>query len=247
MPTDPSTLALLCALVLFAAVLYSSVGHAGASAYLAAMSLFGVPPGQMKPAALVMNILVALVGTWRFTTARLVPWRLLAPLAAASVPAAFAGGLVELPLRAHRLLLGAVLLFAAVRLVLPDRPGAHRLPPPAPWLVLIGAGFGFVAGLTGVGGGIFLSPLFILAGWADPRTTAGASVVFILVNSIAGLAGYLLGNHAIPAATGLLAAVAVAGGLYGSWLGSRRLAPLTLRRLLSGVLVIAGLKLLLTV
>ena len=202
MPTDPATLALLCALVLFAAVLYSSVGHAGASAYLAAMSLFGVPPGQMKPAALVMNILVALVGTWRFTSARL---------------------------------------------VLPDRPGARRPPPAAPWLVLIGAGFGFVAGLTGVGGGIFLSPLFILAGWADPRTTAGASVVFILVNSIAGLAGYLLGNNAIPPATGLLAAVAVAGGLYGSWLGSRRLAPLTLRRLLSGVLIIAGLKLLLTV
>lgn len=245
MPDDPRALALFAVLVAVAAVLYASVGHGGASAYLAAMVLFGVPAAVMKPAALVMNLGVAGAGTLRFASAGLVPWRLLIPLCAGSVPAAYAGGLIQLPTRSHRLLLGAVLLFAAARLAMKARSGDLRPPPPFPWLVAIGLLFGFVAGLTGVGGGIFLSPLLILARWEEPRRTAGASAVFILVNSAAGLAGHLAGGGVVPAAAAPLTAIALVGGLFGSWLGAKRLVPLTLRRVLAVVLVIAGAKLLL--
>jgi uncharacterized protein len=244
MPDEPRALAALVGLVAVAAVLYASVGHGGASAYLAAMALFGVPPAIMKPAALVMNLAVAGMGTLRFASASLVPWRLLLPLCAGSVPAAYAGGLIQIPTHAHRLLLGAVLLFAAVRLAMRSRTAELRPPPGAPVLVVIGIVFGFVAGLTGVGGGIFLSPLLILAQWEDPRRTAGASAVFILANSAAGLAGHLAAGGVVPAVAAPLTAVALAGGLLGSWLGAKRLVPLTLRRLLAVVLVVAGVKLL---
>lgn len=244
MPTDTGSLLLLGTLVFFSAVLYSSVGHGGASAYLAVMALFGIPPQVMKPAALVMNLGVAGAGTIRFSSASLVPWRLLLPLCAGSVPAAYAGGLIELPTRPHRLLLGAVLLAAAVRLAMRFRADGLRRPPPALALAAIGVGFGLVAGLTGVGGGIFLSPLLILARWEDPRRTAGASAFFILANSAAGLAGHLVGGGSVPAAAAPLTAVALAGGLLGSWLGARRLVPVTLRRILAAVLVVAGAKLL---
>lgn len=246
MPEQPGSIVLLALLILVSAVLYSSVGHGGASAYLAAMTLFGIAAEVTKPAALVMNLGVAGVGTARFAAARLVPWKLLLPFLAGSVPTAFLGGLVPLPTRAHRIVLGIVLLFAAVRLALPNLHGERRAPPAAPLLVAIGAVFGFVAGLTGVGGGIFLSPLLILARWEEPRRAAGAAAVFILANSASGLAGHVLAGRAIPAVALPLAAVALVGGIYGSWLGARRLLPLTLRRVLAVVLVVAGGKLLLT-
>ena len=232
--------------MLAAAVLYSSVGHAGASAYLAAMGLFGVAPAAMRPAALAMNIVVAAVGTWRFASAGAVPGGLLLPLCAASVPAAFVGGAIRLPASVYAPLLALTLLVGAWRLWSRLEHGDLRPAPPARTLLVIGAGFGLLAGLTGIGGGIFLSPTLILAGWETPRRTAGASVVFILVNSIAGILGHLSTAGQVPPGTALLAAVALAGGLYGSWLGARRLPPLALRRLLAAVLVIAGTKLLLS-
>src|SRR5438552_1615300 len=239
-------LAALAALVLAAAVLYSSVGHAGASAYLAAMGLFGVAPAAMRPAALVMNVVVATAGTWRFASAGVVPWRLLTPLCAASVPAAFVGGAVQLPARVYAPLLALTLVFGAWRLWAQLERADLRPAPGARVLLAVGAGFGLLAGLTGIGGGIFLSPTLILAGWETPRRTAGASVTFILANSIAGLLGHLSTAGRVPPGTALLAAVALAGGLWGSWLGAHRLPPLAIRRLLAVVLVVAGVKLLLS-
>lgn len=247
MPTDPAAVAGLAALVLAAAFLYSSVGHAGASAYLAAMALFGVSPAASKPAALVMNVAVAALVTIRFSAAGLVPWRRLAPLAIGSVPAAFVGGVVELPTSIHRVVLGAVLAFAGIRLLwagpreIPPRPF-----PGPPLLVGIGVAIGLLAGLTGVGGGIFLSPLLLLTGWEETRRTAGASAAFILANSASGLVGHWSAGRVVPDGVTLLTLVALAGGLVGSWLGARRLAPPILKRLLGGVLVIAALKLLLS-
>lgn len=244
MPSDPGRLLALAVLVLAAAVLYSMVGHAGATAYLAAMALFGVAPAAMKPAALVMNVVVATAGTMRFGRAGLVPWQLIGPLCAGSVPAAFAGGAIGLPATVYQPLLGATLLLAAARLWLPGGSAVRPAAPAIPWLVATGIALGFLAGLTGIGGGVFLSPLLILAGLADPRRTAGAAIVFILVNSIAGLLGHLAAARTIPPGTLLLSTVALTGGLYGSWLGAHRLPALALRRVLAVVLVIGGGKLL---
>lgn len=245
MPEAFPDVALLAALVLVAATLYSSVGHAGASGYLAAMALIGMAPEVMRPTALAINVLVAAIGTWRFARAGLVPGGLVLPLCLGSVPAAWLGGWLSLPGTAYRALLGLVLLASAVRLWWPGHPlAALRTPPARLWLAVIGIALGLLAGLTGVGGGIFLSPLLILAGWADLRHTAGASALFILANSASGLLGQVTAGHGVPGAVVVLAPVAMAGGLLGSWLGASRLSTAALRRVLGLVLAIAGAKLL---
>jgi len=243
--TETLTLALL---ILFAALLYSSVGHGGASGYLAAMALFNLAPEVMKPTALVLNLVVATVGTIRFARAGHFAWHVFWPFALLSVPCAFLGGWLKLPIPAYKILLGCVLLFAAWRLAFKQSahaPAKTKAIPLAPALAL-GAGLGLLSGLTGVGGGIFLSPLLLFLGWADVRKTAGVSVAFILVNSAAGLLGHLASVRNVPLEIVWWAPAALMGGLIGAELGSRRLAPMTMRRMLSAVLVIAGIKMLLT-
>jgi len=239
---------LLTLLILFAALLYSSVGHAGASGYLAAMALFSLPPDVMKPTALVLNLVVATAGTIRFARAGHFAWSTFWPFAALSIPCAFIGGALKLPISAYKVLLGCVLLFAAWRLAFnpPAQAGTQAKPIPLMPALFSGAGLGLLSGLTGVGGGIFLSPLLLFLGWADVRKTAGVSVAFILVNSAAGLLGHLASVKNVPSEIVWWAPAALVGGLIGSELGSRRLAPLTMRRLLAIVLVIAGVKMLLT-
>jgi hypothetical protein len=244
MPTQPADLVALAALVMLAAVLYSSGGHAGASAYLALMSLFSVAPAVMKPTALVMNIAVASIGSTRFIRARAVPWHLIRPLCLGSIPAAFAGGAIRLSPGAYLFVLGAALLVAAGFLWLPPKAAGTRATPRAGWLVGLGAVLGFVAGLTGIGGGIFLSPLLILTGWEEPRRTSGAAAVFILVNSILGLLGHASSMNLVPPQALALGATAVMGGLIGSWLGVNRLRPMALRRVHAVVLLVSGAKLL---
>lgn len=241
--TEALTLTLL---IFTAALLYSSVGHAGASGYLAAMALFGLAPAVMKPTALALNLVVATVGTIRFASAGHFDWKLFAPFAALSVPMAFIGGMMKLPIPTYKIILGAVLLFAAWRLVLkPAAAAGEGKPISIPQALLFGAGLGLLSGLTGVGGGIFLSPLLLFLGWADVRKTAGVSVAFILVNSFAGLLGHLASVKNIPAEIVWWAPAALLGGIIGAELGSRRLAPITMRRLLSVVLIVAGVKMLL--
>ncbi len=235
----------LCALVFVAALLYSMVGHGGASGYLAAMALVGVAPAVMKPTALTLNVFVATVGTIQFVRAGRFSWGLFWPFALGSVPLAFLGGSLALPVPVYRRLLGLVLLYAAWRLFRTPRDPGDPRPPARPLAVASGAGIGFLSGLTGVGGGIFLSPLLLLLRWADVRRTAAVSVAFILVNSVAGLLGHVAGVRSLPREIGLLAGVAMAGGLIGSTLGSRRLPSPVLRRLLGVVLVVAAAKLLL--
>ena len=242
---DPFHLALLALLVFAAAALYSMVGHGGASAYLAAMALFDLAPEVMKPTALVLNILVSTIATVQFARAGRFSWRIFWPFALAAVPLAFAGGAITLPALLYRRVVGAVLVYAALRLWrragVPGE-GVVRAVPKAAALPL-GAGMGFLSGLTGVGGGIFLSPVLVLARWADVRTTAGVSAAFILANSIAGLLGRVSSVRALPPGLPVLALTAVAGGLLGSTLGSRRLPSPALRRVLAVVLAIAAWKL----
>ncbi len=228
-----------------AALLYSSVGHAGASGYLAVMVFLGTAPAEMRPAALIMNLAVASIGAFQFIRAGHFRWQLFWPFAVMSVPAAYLGGRLSLPIGAYRGLVGVVLLLSAIRFVITlrstDTPGRA---PSRPAAMLAGALLGLLAGLTGVGGGIFLSPLLLLLGWADLRTTAATSVVFILVNSAAGLAGQLPLSGSLPAELPWWIAATVLGGTVGSWSGARRLSSPMLRGALALVLAIAGFKLL---
>jgi uncharacterized protein len=238
---------LLTLLIFTAALLYASVGHGGASGYLAAMALFNVAPDVMKPTALVLNLFVAGVGTARYARAGCFSWNLFWPFAVVSIPCAFLGGMWNLPVAAYKIILGLVLLFAAWRLAI--KQSAHA--PPAqksiflPGALALGVAIGLLSGLTGVGGGIFLSPLLLLLGWAEVRKVAGVSAAFILVNSAAGLLGHWESVKSLPPEIVWWAPAALVGGIVGAELGSHRLTPLTMRRLLAAVLVVAGLKMLL--
>jgi len=237
--------AILVAAVALIAWLYASVGHAGASGYLAAMALLGVAPASMRPTALVLNVLVASIGTWTYLRAGHFDRKLFMPLALASVPCAYLGGVLTLADMSYELLVGAVLLVAAVRLLLTThRTGVALRAPPWPLLALCGAGVGLLSGLTGVGGGILLSPVLLLAHWADARRTAAVSVAFILVNSIAGLAGRLGSLHELLPATPMLALAAGIGGTLGSRWGARGLEQVQIRRLLALVVGMAAVKML---
>lgn len=235
---------LLAVLFLAAAVLYASVGHAGASAYLAAMALVGVAPETMRPTALVLNLFVATIVIVRFARAGHLPWRQLVPLAIGSVPAAFIGGSIELPGEIYRPLVAVVLLAGAWRLATARASGDETRPGvPLVAGVAAGAGIGLLAGLTGTGGGIFLTPLLVLARWTGTRDAAGLSGAFILLNSVAGLAGVLTGGVVLPAGLVVWVPAVVAGALIGSWLGAARFSILRLRRTLAAVLVVAAAKL----
>lgn len=238
---------LLLAILFFAtALLYSSVGNAGASGYLAAMTLAGLAPEVMRSTALMLNIIVSLITTFRFYRAGYFSWPLFWPFTIASLPFAFLGGMLSLPGTLYRVLVGIVLLFAAYRLFwYADQEAPRVRAVPRLLALLLGAGLGLVSGLTGIGGGIFLSPLLIVMGWAEPRCSASVSAAFILVNSVAGIFGETVSVAALPGTTPLWAGAVVIGGLIGSELGVRRLAEVTLRRLLALVLAIAGLKLIL--
>lgn len=236
-------LILLTALVFAAAALYSSGGHAGASAYLGLMGLYGVLPAVMKPTALVLNIAVAAIGAARFILARAVPWRIVIPACAGSMPAAFAGGRLRLAPGTYLVVLGSALLLGAVALWATPRASVLGRPPRPGWLVAAGAVLGFVAGITGIGGGIFLTPLLVLAGWEAPRRTGGAAVTFILANSVLGLLGHASSTSMIPSSAGALGVAAVCGGVIGSWLGVHRLQPTAFRRVNAVILVISGTKL----
>lgn len=245
----------LGALFFAAAILYSSVGHGGASGYLAAMGLMGVPPQMLRPTALVMNVAVATISLLRFGHAgstrggARVPthWRLFWPFALGSVPMAYLGGRVQLPTRVHAVVVGLVLVYSAWRLFSETQSGRSnaapvRSIPRLPVCVAIGAVIGLLSGLTGVGGGVFLSPLIVLMGWASVRAAAAPTAAFILANSVAGLLGLLSRQPSFPEPLPYWVCAVIAGGLIGSWLGARKLDLTMLRRALAIVLLIAGLK-----
>ena len=239
----------LAALVLAIGViafLYSSVGHAGASGYIAIMTLASLSPAVIKPSALVLNILVASIGSWQFHRAGHFRWTLFWPFALLSIPLAFLGGYLDLPTHLFKLMVGIVLLLSALYFFWnPDNDEVG--PAPAlPIAIASGGVLGFFAGLTGTGGGIFLTPLLLVMRWARTKAAAATSALFILVNSIAGLAGNASSVGSIPALVWPLALAAIIGGSAGSYFGSRRFPVATIKRLLAAVLVIAGLKLLFT-
>jgi uncharacterized membrane protein YfcA len=246
MGVSADVLLALTAGVFIVALLYSSVGHAGASGYIAVMSLLGLAPALIKPTALTLNILVASIGAFQFWRAGHFSWRLFWPFALLSAPFAFLGGYLNLPTQVFKLLVGAVLLYsAALLLARPPTESEPRSPSRAVSLGA-GAGIGLLSGLTGTGGGIFLTPLLLFMHWARTRQAAAVSALFILVNSITGLAGNISSTRQFPSFALALAAAVVAGGAIGSWFGSRRFDPTVIKRLLAVVLLIAGAKLIFT-
>lgn len=238
-------LTLLSGLIFLVALLYSSVGHGGASGYIAAMALFGIAPAVMRPTALVLNVLVASMGTYRLHRAGLVNWQALFRLAAASIPLAFIGGMIQLPGDWYRTLVGLVLAAAAIRLFIDPREARPLQPavtPPLLPALVTGGGIGLLSGLTGVGGGIFLSPFLVLFGWAGARQTSGITAPFILVNSLAGLAGNIVAVRSLPPELVYFSAAALLGALIGTQLAIRLLSPQVLLRILAAVLIIAAVK-----
>lgn len=240
------SLLILVPAVLVVALLYSIVGHAGASGYIAVMALVGMSPAAIKPTALILNIVVASIGSFQFWNAGHFSWRLFWPFALLSIPCAFLGGYISLPTRGFRIVVGLVLLFSAVRFFIRPREGSDLRMPGVAKALPVGAGLGLLAGLTGTGGGIFLTPLIILMRWAATKTAAAVSAWFILVNSAAGLVGNFSATHQFPGPAIPLVMAVVAGGTLGSYLGSRRFAPEVIKRLLAIVLTIAGFNLLFT-
>lgn len=229
-----------------AAFLYSSVGHGGASGYLAVMAFAGLSPAFMKPTALVLNVVVASIGTWKYLRAGAFDWKVFWPFAVVSIPMAYLGGTLHVPADVFKPLVGVALLFAAWRMLLSSRQlevkrrKLELLP-----ALFAGAVMGLLAGMTGVGGGIFLSPLLLLLGWAGTRETSGIAALFILVNSLAGLAGH--GDlSSLPDNFPTWAAVVAVLGWLGAEFGSRRLRLPVIRNLLAVVLALAGMKMVLT-
>lgn len=223
------------------AMLYASVGHGGASGYLAVMALFSLAPESLKPTALILNIVVAGVGTWMYLSAGQFSWKVFWPFVVTSIPASFMGGYFSLPPELYRPALGLVLFFAAWRLFVrrktddfePDSPGI-------PLAMVVGAVLGFASGLIGVGGGIFLSPLMILLRWAKVREVSGIAALFILVNSISGLLGHVSSLQHVPDYAPLLAVVALVGGSIGALSGSRHLPVSAILKAMSIMLFMAG-------
>lgn len=243
------TIELLILAFFLVAAIYAMVGHGGASGYLAIMALAAFPPAMLRPTALVLNLAVSAIATVHFARAGAFKGAWFWPFALPAIPMAWWGGATVLPGAVYHHLLGVVLLFAAIRLaIIPAASSADASRPCPLWLKLIsGAAIGWLSGAVGVGGGIFLSPLLVLTRWTDPRTAAGVSAPFILVNSAAGLAGApsSLGN--LPAAWPWLLAATITGGWFGSRWGARQISPESRRRLclaLALVLALAAIKML---
>jgi uncharacterized protein len=231
--------------VLCASAIYASVGHGGASAYLALMALFAASPEAMRPTALVLNICVTLIGATRYVQSGQFEWRTFWPFAITAVPLAFIAGRLHLPPEVYKPILGVALVLAGLRYVLLPNLDAVK-PTSTPKLIVAlpaGAMLGTLAGITGTGGGIFLSPLLVFMGWTNARVATGVAALFILVNSLAGLAGRLSSVQQLPSELPFLIGGVIIGALIGTQLNLKHFSSLGLLRALGVVLVIAAVPL----
>ena len=241
------TIILFYALLFLVAFLYSSVGHGGASGYLALMALFNISPEVMKPTALLLNLFVSLTSFIQFYRGKHFNWKIFLPFAIASVPMAFAGGLITVDADVYKKILGLLLIVPIVRFLFFRNIKVKELKKSNLYLsLLIGAAIGFLSGLIGIGGGIILSPVLLLLKWTDMKQTAAISALFIFVNSLSGLAGQL--TRGINFSPDMYAYVVVAfvGGVFGAYYGSLKFQQNILKYLLAMVLMVAAYKLLLT-
>ena len=226
------------------AFLYASVGHGGASGYLALMSAFAFPVTFMKPTALVLNILVSGISFYFYYREKKFKWNLFYPFAITSIPFSFLGGYITVPTFYYKIILATVLLFAVLRLVgFLGKEKKEIKPLNLYTALLVGAIIGFLSGLIGIGGGIILSPVIILLGWGTMKQTAAVSALFILVNSISGISGFLLKGGVLPESSVPLIGIVFVGGFFGAYYGSKKFNSVILKNVLALVLGIAIYKL----
>lgn len=233
-------------LLLIIAVLYASVGHGGASGYLALMALYGFAPEQMKSSALVLNLAVSLVAFWGYYKQKYFVQSIFIPIAMLSIPAALIGGFVPVEIVVYKKILGVLLLIPATLFLfnLPYGQAVKQAVPAKSNLYLMGAVIGLLSGMLGIGGGILLSPLLLLLNYADQRQTAAISALFIFVNSSAGLIGPIVQQVTFDPNLAFYVLLTVAGGYLGAYLGVHIFHKQTLKRVLSAVLFLAAFKLL---
>ena len=240
---------LLLSICLFVgAILYTSVGHAGASAYIAIMTMFNVAVATVKPTALVLNIMVSAFTSWKYCSKGYYDLKLLIPVLLGAIPAAYLGGYIQAPSSVYKLLVGFILLVSAIKLFVSEYKNENEIIKSCPShiAVLIGMVIGFLAGLTGTGGGIFLSPVVLFFAWSTTKNSLGTASIFILFNSIAGLLGNFAAVKNLPPTLPLFAVSVLVGALVGTTIGTKYASNFALRKILSVVLLIAALKLILT-
>ncbi|MEK6615420.1 MAG: sulfite exporter TauE/SafE family protein [Bacteroidota bacterium] len=234
-------------LLFIVAFLYSSVGHGGASGYLALMAIFGIAPSVMKSSALLMNVFVSLIAFFHYYKGGHFKWKLFLPFAIASVPASFLGALVTVDAEIYKKVLGALLIFPVLRLLGvfgKEHNGVKEMNRMV--AILLGVAIGFLSGVIGIGGGIILSPIIVLLHWANMKETAAVSALFIFVNSISALAGLFTKGISIDTSVYLWIAITLAGGFAGAYFGSIKLKNPILKKILAAVLLLASIKLLVT-
>ncbi|MND99306.1 Sulfite exporter TauE/SafE [compost metagenome] len=235
---------LLLLLLPIVAFLYASVGHGGASGYLALMSAFSFPMTFMKPTALVLNILVSAVSFYFYFREKNFKWNLFYPFALSSIPFSFVGGYLKIDAFYYKIILATVLVFAVMRLLGffgKEKNTINEIN--LPLALGFGALIGFLSGLLGIGGGIILSPVLLLLGWATMKQAAAVSALFILTNSISGLFGFVSQGGTLPESSLVLIGVVFIGGLFGAYYGSTKFNSKALRYVLSAVIGIAIIKL----
>ena len=241
------TILLFYLLLFLVAFLYSSVGHGGASGYLALMALFSVAPEVMKPTALLLNLFVSIVSFIQFYRGGYFKWKIFWPFALASVPLAYVGGQIHIDGDIYKKILGVLLLVPIVRFLFFANIKVDQLKPSNPWLSMpIGGAIGFLSGLIGIGGGIILSPVLLLLKWTDMKQTAAISALFIFVNSLSGLFGQLQKGIYFSSEMYWYVAIAFVGGICGAYFGSLKFKQDILKYLLALVLIVAAWKLLFT-
>lgn len=229
------------------AFLYASVGHGGASGYLALMALYGVAPQEMKPTALFLNLFVSLTSFIQYYRGKHFKKDIFIPIALASIPFAFLGGMLSIDDHLYKTILGILLLLPIIRFFFFKQVPDDRLVAPVKWIsVLLGAIIGLLSGMIGIGGGIILSPILILLLWTNQKQTAAISAAFIFVNSLAGLGGMLTQGISLSSNMILYIVIAFSGGLLGAYMGSKKFNQEVLKYILATVLLMAAYKLLFT-
>lgn len=234
-------------ILFFVAFLYAAVGHGGASGYLALMAIYGIAPEEMKPTALILNLFVSITSFMHYYKGGYFKYKIFIPMAAASIPLAFIGGMITVEENIYKRILGVLLLFPVLRFfffknVEDNELKLHKVY----FAIFIGGIVGLLSGMIGIGGGIILSPILLLLHWTNQKQTAAISAAFIFVNSVAGLGGMLTQGISFTKDMVLYVIVAFIGGFLGAYLGAKRFNHNVLKYVLATVLLLASYKLIFT-